>query len=383
MRALVIGGGNIGRGFLGQLLSEGGYEIVFADVNPDLVDALNARGSYPLRLVDSAGTVRDLTIGPVRAINAGDVDAVAAEFARADVAATAVGANALPKIAPLLGAGIARRAKLGAGPIDVLLCENQWHAAALLRDAITPLLDGETNAYFAERVGLVETVIGRMVPRPSPETLAEDPLLIVAEPYHELPCARDGFKGVFPAIPSLTAVANFDAYEARKLYIHNGGHAALAYLGYPRHEYIWECVADDYVRGIAEAALAEAGAVLVAKYGFDAAAIRAFTNDLMRRFANKLLGDTVARVAADPLRKLRPDDRLIASTRLCLECGTEPTALARVIAAALRYDNPADPSAVEMQQRLREEGIASFLEEHCGLRIGSPEARLIESVWES
>jgi mannitol-1-phosphate 5-dehydrogenase len=383
MHALQLGAGNIGRGFLGQLLMEGGYEIVFADVSQELVRALNDRRGYPLRLVDSAGHVRDLDIGPVRAVNAGDRDSVAEEFAQADVAATAVGANVLPKIAPVLAAGITLRAARNAGPIDILLCENQWHAAAIVRDAVLPLLSDGAKAYFEASVGLVETVIGRMVPKPSPEILAEDPLLIVAEPYHELPCARDGFKGLVPEIPSLTAVADFDAYEARKLYIHNGGHAALAYLGYRRHEFIWECVADGEIRAAAQSALSEAGAALVAKYGFDATAIQAFTSDLMDRFANKLLGDPVSRVAADPLRKLRPDDRLIGAAQACLEIGVEPVALARVIAAALRYDNPADPSAVEMQNRILTQGRERFLADHCHIIAGSPLAQLIESALET
>src|SRR4051794_1011377 len=115
MRALQIGAGNIGRGFIGQLLSEAGYEIAFADVDANLVDALNQRKSYPLRLVDSAGAVRNLTIGPVRAVLSSDAAAIVGEFAKADFVSTAVGANVLPKIAPMLAAGIIERARSGAG----------------------------------------------------------------------------------------------------------------------------------------------------------------------------------------------------------------------------------------------------------------------------
>ena len=51
--SVVLGAGNIGRGFIGQLFSESGYEVIFVDVDEPLIDLLNARGSYTIRLVDN------------------------------------------------------------------------------------------------------------------------------------------------------------------------------------------------------------------------------------------------------------------------------------------------------------------------------------------
>ena len=86
--------------------------------------------------------------------------------------------------------------------------------------------------YFHTHVGLVETVIGCTVPSPSAALQAEDPLLLLAEPYGELPVARDALRAPAPAVSGLILAADhFDAYEARKLYLHNMSHAALAYLG--------------------------------------------------------------------------------------------------------------------------------------------------------
>lgn len=47
MKAIMYGAGSIGRGFIGALLSEIGYEVVFIDVNEQLVDTINKEKTYP------------------------------------------------------------------------------------------------------------------------------------------------------------------------------------------------------------------------------------------------------------------------------------------------------------------------------------------------
>ena len=113
---------------------------------------------------------------------------------------------------------------------------------------IEPHIAPFAQDYFDTRVGLVEAVIGRTVPTPSDTLRAEDPLLLVAEAVKELPVARDMMRGPVPRLPGLLLAPDIEAYEARKLYLHNMGHAALAYLGCLRgHEFIWQCAEDDAV----------------------------------------------------------------------------------------------------------------------------------------
>ena len=376
--AVVFGAGNVGRGFLGQLLFEGGYHTTFVDANPALVAALNGRGEYPLRLVSESET-QEHRIGDLRALDArADAAEVTQAMVQADLILTAVGVAALPHVAPALAAGVGARAEAGCGPVDVLLCENQWHAATLVRGLIEPHVPPHAWDYFTASVGLVETVIGRMVPAPTDAQRAEDPLLVVSEPYKELPIARAMLRGEPPSLPGLIAADDFDAYEARKLFLHNAGHAALAYLGYLQgHEYVWQCADDPAVAALCRAALAESAAALVAEYGFAPAELDVFNADLLRRFTNKALGDPVTRVAADPLRKLRPTDRLVGAANLCLKYGIIPNALARVIAAALRYDYPADASAQELQRRRREGREGLLLHEVGGAAPGSVLAELV------
>jgi mannitol-1-phosphate 5-dehydrogenase len=369
-----FGAGNIGRGFMGQIYTEAGYEVVFVDVALPIVEALNARRAYPLRL---AGPDRfeTLTITPVRAIDGRDVEAVAAELASCAFACTAVGVPALPHVAPALVAGIQKRGKV----LDVILCENQLHCSDLLRGYLARhLSEGEL-----ENVGLVESVVSRMVPVVPEAERAADPLLAVAEDYPRLPVDRAAFLGAPPQVPALQFVESFPAYVERKLFIHNMGHAVSAYLGYEAgHEYVHEAMALPSVRRVVEGAMAEAGEALARKHGLDRAETARHRADLLRRFQNAALNDTVLRVARDPVRKLRPEDRLIGAALTCLDESVEPENIVRGIVAALRYDAPSDPGAATVQQAIRTEGLGQAFQQFTGQRPDSELGRCVLDAWE-
>ncbi|HOE67918.1 MAG TPA: mannitol-1-phosphate 5-dehydrogenase [Candidatus Hydrogenedentes bacterium] len=378
LRAVQFGAGNIGRGFLGQLFFETGYETTFVDVVPEVIEGLNRRRAYPLRVVEETSV--DLTIGHVSAIHAGDVEAIAEALAQADLAATAVGVNVLPRIAPALAAGVARRFAQGDAPaLNFIVCENMLEAGPFLREKVREHLDPRFYSALDEKVGFVEASIGRMVPVMTAEQRAEDPLLVCVEPYCHLPVDACGFKGAIPPLKHMEPLANFGAYVERKLFVHNAGHASTAYLGYFRgHEYIWQAISDPVVRSEVDAAMQETCAGLVKKHGLDAATLREHWADLVHRFHNRALGDTVARVAKDPIRKLGPRDRLIGSALMCLEQGIAPKHVAFAAAAAIRYDHPDDAAAQQVQQAFRERGLAGVLEQYCQVPAGSALAGLVE-----
>ncbi len=138
MKAVHFGAGNIGRGFVGLILHEAGYEVVFADVNAELIGHLASADSY--RVTEVGPHARDWTVTGFRAIDsAADGEALIAEIATADVVTTAVGPNILRFVAPAIAAGLrARSADLG--PVAVMACENAINATDTLRDEIAKAL---------------------------------------------------------------------------------------------------------------------------------------------------------------------------------------------------------------------------------------------------
>jgi mannitol-1-phosphate 5-dehydrogenase len=381
--AVMFGAGNVGRGFLGQLFSESGYEVVFVDVDEALITTLNTNHRYTIQLVDN-NTLQELSISPVRALFAREKEQVAHALADSDIAATAVGARILPEIAPLVAQGITLRSRSGnQQPLNIIICENLKGAAATFRTLVCACLHSSDLDYFESHIGFVDTVIGRMVPPPTPEMRALDPSLIAVEPYKELPVDRHGFIGSIPTISGMEACDNFGAYTARKLYIHNCGHAMLAYLGYLRgHLFGYQALEDKSIRSLLEEALAESRAGIVSAYNVQSTWLDQHIADLIRRFANRALGDTIFRLGRDPARKLSPDDRLVGAARLAEKAGVSPQAISWGIAAAFKFDPSEDPMAVNLQMHLAETGLESRLEEICSIHPGEPLASLIHDRYQ-
>ncbi len=345
MRPTVVqfGAGAVGRGFLGQLWTEAGLEVVYVDVDPTLVAALNARRAYCLDLV---GPTRheSLEVRPVRAVSARDLEAVAAELGRCRFAATAVGPAVLPRLAPSLAAGLRRRRGAdAAASLDVLLCENQLHCARPLHAALSALLLPEELA----GLGLVECVVGRTIPTPAGAPPDGDPLRLAADDYPSLPVHAPSFRGALPDVPGLDPVPDLIPIVERKLLVHNMAHAVAAYLGAAagcatvQEAMLQPAIADQVSRAM------QAGATAVARrHGFSEAEVAHLLDDLDRRFRNPSLTDPVSRVGRDPLRKLSADDRLIGAVRACREQGVDPAPIYPGIAAALRFaahHQPDDP----------------------------------------
>ena len=66
-KAIMYGGGNIGRGFIAQLFCLSGWETVFVDVNTALVDDMNTRHEYPI-FITGAEDYERFTVTNVRAV---------------------------------------------------------------------------------------------------------------------------------------------------------------------------------------------------------------------------------------------------------------------------------------------------------------------------
>ena len=377
-KAVQFGAGNIGRGFIGQLLFQSGYKTTFIDVNDKVISAINQVGSYTINIVGKKP--RFLKIQNIKAVNARDVEAVTSELVSADIAVTAVGNNVLEKIAPLIANGLVERKKKNIDkPLNIIICENLLGAGQVLRKLVLESLDEALWDYAKKNLGLVESVVSRMVPVVPRDISEKDPLYIAVEEYCTLPVDKEGFIGEIPDIRGMVPYENITAYEERKIYTHNAGHSICAYLGYQKgYKFIWEALKDKEIYSVVTGALRETGEALIKKYGFNSQKHYEHVEDLLSRFANKALGDTVCRVGRDPIRKLGSNDRLIGSAKLVSKYDIEPVNICKGITAALKYDYSEDPSACQLADSIKQKGIDFVFKNICKIDPQCEIAKLVK-----
>jgi mannitol-1-phosphate 5-dehydrogenase len=366
MKAVHFGAGNIGRGFVGLLLHEGGYDLVFSDVAAALVNAINSAPSYTVHEVGEGG--RDIVVTGFRAINSAEhPDDVIDEIAGANVVTTAVGPTVLKFVAPLIMSGLALR-NPSSPPLQIMACENAIGATDLLRGEIVALAGDAWDA-LASRAVFANTAVDRIVPAQAPG----DGVDVTVEPFFEWAIERDPFGDDPPNIPGAHFVDDLAPYIERKLFTVNTGHAATAYFGAQAGvETISEALADDDIAARVSAALEETSALLEAKHEFDAAELARYRATILSRFANRALPDTVWRVGRQPLRKLSRNERFVGPAAEAAERGLSVDALVDAMGAALAFDDSEDAQSVDLQRMLREQDAASFTEAVTGLEPGHP-----------
>ncbi|MFC6356413.1 mannitol-1-phosphate 5-dehydrogenase [Luethyella okanaganae] len=367
MKAVHFGAGNIGRGFVGLILHRAGYELVFADVNAELIDALAAAGHYTVHEVGAQP--RDERVDGFRALNSGDdEDGVRAEIASADIVTTAVGPTLLRFIAPHIVAGLRQRLA-NAAPLQVMACENAINATDSLRDQMRAIVDANEWKELEKRAVFANTAVDRIVPGQA----AKAGLDVTVEDFFEWVIDAEPFGEAVPAIPDATFVLSLAPYIERKLFTVNTGHATAAYLGFAAGaSTLSDALADPAVAAGVSAALAETSALLVAKHGLDPVVQDTYRQKILARFANPALPDTVGRIGRQPLRKLSREERLIGPAAQLAERSLPSVALGAAIAAALRFDLPDDEQSVELQQKLRSLGAEDFTRSVTGLALEHP-----------
>lgn len=364
MKAVHFGAGNIGRGFIGEILHKNDFDITFVDINETLIDALNARDSYEIEYADDAH--QRLTISGFSGLNNGkEPEAVAQAVAEADIVTTAIGPNILPYIAELIANGIKlRRENDDTRPMDIVACENMIGGTDFLNEKVSAYFDEADRIYVDQYIGFPNAAVDRIVPMQS----HEDPLFVSVEPFSEWVIDQTNVKGTQIQLEGVLYVEDLLPYIERKLFSVNTGHATTAYTGkHFGYETIDQALEDEKVLQQLKAVLAETGALLVEKWGFDQEAHAAYANKIVGRFQNSHISDAITRVARTPIRKLGYDERFIRPIREAKERGLSYDALLATVAYIFEYNDAEDEQSQELQKMLAEQPLNQVIQTVTGL----------------
>ncbi|MCA0987601.1 mannitol-1-phosphate 5-dehydrogenase [Guptibacillus algicola] len=378
MLAVHFGAGNIGRGFIGKLLSQSGYDVCFVDINETVIDALNQQKQYTVEILGQER--EEIVVDKVRGINSkanpqGVVDAIA----EADLITTAVGPTVLKLISSSIKEGIEKRIESGNAPVNIIACENMIGGSTMLKEAIEEQMDESQRPSLSEYAGFPDAAVDRIVPNQT----HEDPLTVAVEPFYEWAVDKTMMVGDVPEIKGITYVEDLAPYIERKLFTVNTGHAMTAYLGYlAGAETIKDALENDSIYKDVKSALEETGALLQHKYSFDPEVHGTYIEKILARFLNPHLVDEVTRVGRAPIRKVGPKDRLTGPASQLMKVEKEPTFLAKGIAAALRFDPKEDEEAVQIQEVIQNEGLSKAITTFTGVEEGSQLFELIKKKYD-
>jgi len=371
-KIVIFGAGKIGRSFIGQLFSLGGYEVVFVDIYKRIIDELNDRRNYNVIIKSEKEEVVNIT--NVRGVFADDEPSVVFELATAGIVSVSVGLHGLNKLFPALAKGLIERYEIdNHSALDIIIAENMRNTDAYFRIELKKLMPPWYP--FERLIGLVETSIGKMVPIMLQKDVEADILQVFAEPYNTLILDKKAFKNQIPQIAGLSPKENMKAWVDCKLFIHNLGHASAAYIGYqynPGFLYLHEALAIPKVYDNVRETMLQSADILMKKYPgeFSKEYLTGHIDDLLSRFQNKALGDTIFRVGCDLMRKLGPEDRLAGAIKTAIVFNLPYDKILFALVCGFHF-RATDESGNMLPQdtefgKLLEKGVSHILATICG-----------------
>ncbi len=356
-KALIVGAGAIGRGYLPWVLDE--FELDFYDESSTLIRALNDNGGYRSYMSTDRGP-SERVVRP-RVATDDITDLVLSEY---DVAFIAVGPRNTNRLPGLLSELVCPVFSLENDPLTVSALQAQH---------------GLRRVFF----GVPDVITSSTA---SPEHLAIDPLALHTEDgilyLEDSALISTRLKAALQSVQWAPVERMRSEWDA-KLFLHNTPHCVAAYLGFMAGcTYLHEGIRIPFIRRTVEGVIEEMLLALkmATSYGHDF--MEEYAAKELRRFANPDLFDPIRRVGREPLRKLAPSGRLTGALQIAMLSGVAPVNVMIGITAALQYSDPADPDS-EYIRLVADFGLPAFLAYHLSIEPASLESQYIVSNYGS
>ena len=377
MKALHFGAGNIGRGFIGLILRQNGYELTFADISDTLIDEIKAKKEYDVIIADPSGKI--IHVDGVDAVhNVKEADRLKSLVEDADLITTAVGPSIVPIVAKTIAEGIKERlSRQSVKPLNIIACENAIGATDTLKEALYGYLS-ELEIGIAEMsIGFPNSAVDRIVPAQNNANLLD----VKVEPFFEWVIEEKKLRGAPPKLEGVHYVDDLIPYIERKLFTVNTGHAATAYLGSQKgFTTVFDAIGDPEIEASVRAVLDETSQYITGYYGFDKVEHSRYVDTIIGRFKNPDISDDLERVGRSPLRKISKYDRFVNPALRLLDMGIEPKSIAGAIAAAMKFRAESDRESLELVKFVKENGVREALVKYSSL---DPDSKLIDLVEEA
>jgi mannitol 2-dehydrogenase len=263
----------------------------------------------------------------------------------------------------LVTEALARRRSRGLEPFTVMSCDNiqgNGHVAAKMFTAFARLRDPELGAWMAANVRFPNSMVDRITPVTTDADRAavaerfgiDDGWPVVCEPFTQW-VLEDDFSLDRPALErvGVQVVEDVTPYELMKLRLLNASHQALCYFGYlAGYRLVHEVAQDQLFADFLLAYMEREGSPTLAPVpGIDLAAYRA---QLIERFSNSHVRDTVARLCAESSDRI--PKWVLPVIRENLAAGRDVRLASAIVASWARYAEGVDEQgeSIEVVDRL-------------------------------
>ncbi len=353
MKAIHFGAGNIGRGFIGFILHENNYDLIFVDINKDIINLLNQKKKYNIHLLKDP--VTKINVDNVSALNSvEDLDQVILEIMQADLITTSLGQNNLTYIVKIIISGIEKRIDNNINTnLDIIACENGIKVSSYLKEIIYQNLTNKQIDYCNKFIGFVDSAVDRIVPNQENQNLLD----VQVEAGYEWVLDKTQIKRN-NQLENVIYTDNLLFFNQRKLLTVNLAHAQIGYMGhYYGYKYVNQAIEDPIIYKSVQTSLLNIRTALSLEFDFDDQEQQKYIALTIERFKNKLIFDEVTRVARNPELKLGINERFIKPLLQLENAGLNPSGLIVAVAYALKYDFKEDQQSQKIISLINDKGI--------------------------
>ena len=338
--ALHFGAGNIGRGFICPELKKSNYDVVFVDVNEDLIDEINLKKEYKITSLDlnseSSEVIRDVT-----GISINDNESIKSYLSKADIISTSVGPRYVQGIYELIDNVNT------SGEIFFIAFENQYRSSTKAQPK---------NSKNIENIISIDAVVDKIVPPQNNNSLD-----VVVEQYGSIILDDLHYKPLDES--DIVTYGDYEVEFIKKLWLLNGLHLKLAYFGISKDlKFIHEIFEYDEYKSYATDALEALATAFISKTDYEYE-LSEFKKSILNRFSQPALKDEVVRVARNPKLKFSKNERFQAPLDVLINKGMEVNTFKAIIDLLMSTNFDAVEGYDEFNN-FTEDGLDFFLSEY-------------------
>ena len=297
--AIHFGAGNIGRGFIAPVLQENNYEVVFVDVNKELIEQINLLQRYKVKSI-SLNASSDIFVKNISGLLLDDEEFLNEKLAKADLITTSVGPKFVKDIFNLVSSTKTEKIQ------TFIAFENMYRAST----------SNSTESGLSKLV-LIDAVVDKIVP---PQNITS--LDVIVEEYGSI--ILDNNVNTKPLNESkIVSYSNYEHEFYKKLWLLNGLHLKLAYFGLSRNiKYIHEILSNQEGLDFAERAI-DSLSKAYSLFSNSTEDLKDFKQTILNRFSMPEIQDEVTRIARNPEIKFSKDERFERPLRLLISANEQ------------------------------------------------------------